>query len=272
MCLGLMDEKWDIAVILDACRFDVFSEVCGGYLSSGRLETRFGASDTLDWLLSVFNEKRTYDDIIYVSGHPGINGRGVPWISFDAKEKFYRVYDAWLNGWDWRIGTTLPSEVVKIAVQARKEYPDKKMIIHFVQPHFPYRKAPCPSTYSDLKGLKGKPKLDYLAQKFFRGLGVNFSSFGTKYWTVRKALHLKPEDLNEYYWRKYDVEELEGFYRDNLEWVLGYVKEIVEDFSDARIVVTADHGEAFGEKGEFFHLYRTKNPVVRQVPFWHYGE
>jgi len=270
MCLSLLEEEWDIAIILDACRYDTFQEVYRRYLPPGRLEKRIGASDTLDWLHSVFGKETACDNIVYVSGHPGINGKGVVWISFNANEKFCKVYDAWFTGWDWKIGTTLPSEVVKTAFQARKEYPDKKMIIHFVQPHFPYRKAPCPSTYSDLKGVKGNPKLDYLAQKLFRVLGINFSRFRTSYWTIRKILNLKCEDLNEFYWRNYTVEALRKLYRDNLEWALDYVKTIVKEFNYSKIVVTSDHGEAFGENGEFFHLYKTKNPVVRLVPYWQY--
>lgn len=270
VCLSLMEEEWDIAVVLDACRYDTFQEIYRWYLPSGRLEKRVGASDTLDWLLSVFNEEAGRDNMIYVSAHPGINSKDVAWVSFNANGRFFKVYDAWVSGWDWEIGTTLPSEVVKIAVQANKEYPNKKMIIHFMQPHFPYRKAPCPSTYSDLEGVKGNPKLDFLLQKLFRDLGINFSRFRTVYWTARKILNLECEDLNEFYWRKYVAEELRDFYRDNLKWVLAYVKKIVEEFDYARIVVTSDHGEALGEHGEFFHLYKTKNPVVRLVPFWLY--
>ncbi|MHA1712289.1 MAG: sulfatase-like hydrolase/transferase [Candidatus Freyarchaeota archaeon] len=263
-----MDEEWDIAVILDACRYDTFKETHKRYLPSGRLEKRIGASDTLEWLTSVFNDGTLYNDVVYVSAHPGINGKDLAWGSFNANGRFCKVYDAWVNGWNWMIGTTLPGEVFKVAVQARKEHPNKKMIIHFVQPHFPYRKAPCPSTYSDLKGVKGNPKLDYLVQKLFRDLGVNLSRFRRGYWTLRKILNLKCEDIHEFYWRKYTIEDLKDFYKDNLEWVLGYVKTIVEEFDDANIVVTSDHGEAFGEHGEFFHLYKTKNPAVRLVPYW----
>jgi len=263
-----MNEKWDIAVILDACRCDTFKETYEEYLPSGRLEKRVGASDTLDWLISVFSGKRRYDDIIYVSAHPGVNGEGVAWVSFNAHEKFYKVYDAWFTGWEWKMGTTPPDEVTETSIQVRKEYPAKRMIVHFMQPHVPYRKAPCPSTYSDLKGVKWNPKLDYLAQKFFRGLDIDFSRFRTEYWIVRKILNFKPEDLNELYWRKYSVKDLRDFYKDNLEWVLGSVKKIIDEFEDEKIVVTADHGEAFGENGEFFHLYKTKNPAIRWVPFW----
>jgi hypothetical protein len=272
MCLGLMKEQWDIAIILDACRYDVFKEVYRKRLPLGRLEKRQGASDTFDWLHSVFYGNEA-NNIIYVSAHPGINAKGVPWGNFNASKCFYKVYDAWLNAWNWRIGTSLPDEVAKVAVQAIKENPERKKIIHFIQPHFPYRKAPCPSIYSDLRGTRNHKKLGALLESFLRNfisfLSIDFSRVRTEYWKIKRILNLNfLEDLNEFYWRKYTISDLQSFYRDNLEWVLESAAKIVEEFCDARIVITSDHGEALGENGEFFHVYGTRNPVVRCVPFY----
>jgi hypothetical protein len=272
MCLGLMKEEWDVAVVLDACRYDAFKEIYRKHLPAGKLEKRVGASDTLDWLRSVFNGT-TKNNLVYVSAHPGINSKGVAWVDFNAVEHFYKVYDAWLSAWNWNIGTSIPDDVAKIAVRAIDEYPDTKTIIHFMQPHFPYRKAPCPSTFSDLKGTRKNQKLGAIGEMLLRtlisSLRLDVSSFRTLYWRVKKSLKLDfLEDLNEMYWREYPVVDLKSFYRDNLEWVLKPVGRIAEEFNDLRIVITADHGEAFGENGEFFHTYNTKNPVVRYVPFW----
>lgn len=272
MCLSLMKEQWDIAIILDACRYDAFKEVYKKHLPTGRLEKRFGASDTLDWLRSVFNGN-AMNDVVYVSAHPGINSKGVQWVDFNAVERFHKVYDAWMNAWSWSIGTSMPNEVAEVAVRAINECPDRRKIIHFMQPHFPYRKAPCPSTYSDLKGTRKNQKLGLIIEKVLRDLilflRLNVPSSRTTYWQIKKSLRLDfLEDLNELYWREYGVSDLRSFYRDNLEWVLGPVGRIAEEFNDLKIVITADHGEAFGENGEFFHTYKTKNPVVRCVPFW----
>ena len=273
MCLNLINEQWDIAIILDACRYDVFKEVYEKYLPVGKLEKRFGASDTLDWLRTVFNGDRM-NDFVYVSAHPGINSKGVEWVDFNAIERFHKVYDAWLSAWSWKIGTSLPMEVAEVASRAIYEHQDRKKIIHFMQPHFPYRKAPCPSTtYSDLKGTRKNQKIGLIAERIIRNLilslQLNVSSSRTTYWQIKKTLRLDfLEDLNELYWREYSVSDLRNFYRDNLEWVLEPVGRIAEEFSDSRIVITSDHGEAFGENREFFHVYKTRNPVVRCVPFW----
>ncbi|UCH32412.1 MAG: hypothetical protein JSV05_03270 [Candidatus Bathyarchaeota archaeon] len=272
MCLTLMKEEWDVAIILDACRYDTFKEVYKKYLPSGQLHKRIGASDTFDWLHSVFNGRKN-NNLVYVSGHPGINGRNIAWGYFNATKKFYKVYDAWLSGWNWEIGTALPEEVTKIGIQARKTHPNRRLIIHFIQPHFPYRKAPCPSTYSDLKGVKKNPKLGFMLEKLFRELmsfsDLNFSRLRIAYWMFKKSFNLDfLQDLNEIYWRKYNPQRLKEFYRDNLEWALESISNFISRFGDDEIAVTSDHGEAFGEGGDFFHLYKTNNPVVRCVPYW----
>jgi hypothetical protein len=272
MCLGLMDERWDIALILDACRYDVFKEVHMKYLSSGRLEKRVGASDTFDWLHSVFNGNET-KNTVYISAHPGINGQGIVWGDFNAKERFYKVYDAWLEAWDWDLGSSPPDKVARIAEKAIDDNPNRKIVVHFMQPHFPYRNAPCPSTYFDLRCTKRNAELGMVLERLLRNLiaalDIGFSRFRMAYWKLKKLLQLNfLEDLNEIYWREYSLQDLKHFYKDNLEWVLESAGTLVEKFSDERIVITSDHGEAFGEAGDLFHLYRTRNPVVRLVPFW----
>jgi hypothetical protein len=267
-----MDERWDIALILDACRYDAFKEVYMEYLSSGRLEKRIGASDTFDWLHSVFNGNGT-KDIVYISAHPGINGRGITWGDFNAKGTFYKVYDAWLDAWDWDLGSSPPDKVAKIAEKAVADNPKRRIVVHFMQPHFPYRNAPCPSTYFDLRCTKRNAELGMVLERLLRSLiaalDIGLPRFRMAYWKLKKLLQLNfLEDLNEIYWREYSLKDLKRFYKDNLEWVLESAGALVEKFSDERIVITADHGEAFGEAGDFFHLYRTRNPVVRLVPFW----
>jgi hypothetical protein len=273
VCLGLMEERWDIAIVLDACRYDVFKEVYLGFLPSGHLEQRLGASDTFDWLHSAFNGNGT-NNIVYISAHPGINGKGVWWGDFNAKERFHQVIDAWLDAWNWDLGSAAPAEVARIAEKAIDDNPRRKIIVHFMQPHFPYRNAPCPSTYFDLRCTKRNAELGMVLERLLRNLiaslDIGLSRFRLAYWRLKKLLRLNfLEDLNEIYWREYSLEDLRRFYKDNLEWVLESAGEIVDKFDDERIVITSDHGEAFGEAGDLFHLYRTRNPVVRVVPFWH---
>lgn len=249
----LMDERWDVAIILDACRFDAFEKLYGEFLKGGRLEKRPGFSETVAWLKNTFTADR-YPDIVYVSACPYINSMGVKKEFFNAKEKFAKVYDVWNWGWDKKLKTVLPQEVTAAAIQARVDYPHKRLIVHYMQPHLPYRKAPPPQTKSGrLRHFIGRHEmLRLLAIKLLKMVG----KYPPKNWTI------------EYYKNNFTVEQLKELYEDNLRWVLNEVKKLLRHLN-GQIVITADHGEAFGERGEFFHsTVPTSNPVVREVPFW----
>ncbi len=56
-------------------------------------------------------------------------------------------------------------------------------------------------------------------------------------------------------------------YLDNLRSVLDEVELLLENVDAERVVITADHGEAFGEWGAFGHPEGFPAPVVKQVPW-----
>ena len=221
MCLGLMEEEWDIAIILDACRYDTFKEVYRKYLPEERLEKRVGANETIEWLYKNFPKKH-YPDVVYVSGHPGINSLGVSWGRFNAKKKFYKVYDAWLDGWDEKIGTTRPEAVREIALKAIRGNSEKRIIIHFMQPHAPYRKA----TFNY--------KLLHKRSKLRKKIGMLIDYFEVirfSYWSIRRNILKIKEPMEAFYIKKYSVEQIKEFYEDNLRWVLNEAKRIIEKIS-----------------------------------------
>lgn len=251
--MSFINEEWDVAIILDACRFDSFKKLHGEFLENGKLEKRLGFSETVDWLKNSFPADK-YLDIVYVSSNPFVNSRGVKKEVFNASKKFAKVYDVWDWGWSGELGTVPPEEVTATAIRARAEYPYKRLIVHYVQPHYPYRNAPVPKTKSGrlIRFVKRHERLRLLARWLLKLLG--------KYPRKRR--------IEEYYKNNFNVEQLKELYEDNLRWVLGEVKRLIQHL-DGKIIVTADHGEAFGEQGEFFHsTISTSNPVVREVPFW----
>ena len=50
-----------------------------------------------------------------------------------------------------------------------------------------------------------------------------------------------------------DVEKVKTAYHENLKYVLKDIKDNLLPYLKGRIIITADHGEAFGEKWLFFH-------------------
>jgi arylsulfatase A-like enzyme len=56
-------------------------------------------------------------------------------------------------------------------------------------------------------------------------------------------------------------------YLDNLRFVLDEVALLVDNVDAERVVITADHGEVFGEWGSVGHTICFPHPAVRKVPF-----
>ncbi len=264
----LPEEDWDVAIILDACRYDSFESHYQEYLDGGSLEKRTGGSCTTHWLRKVFRKK--YPEIVYVSGNPWVNSI-TSWNGFEPSSKFGKILDVWKEGWDEEKETIPPEEVTKKAIEAVKNHPKKRVIIHYLQPHYPYLSRKVPSDvqmhFDGIEGRDGRSKdkfskfSDFISERLERILGRE------TFWKFRDYLDIRTDYIEEYLWRTFNGEELEELYKQNLERVLGEVETLL-DHLEGKIVVTSDHGEALGENGDFFHPYGTKNPAVREVPYW----
>lgn len=259
--------EWEVAIILDACRYDSFKSLHLDYLGKGRLEKCIGGSCTPHWLRSVFPHE--YPNIVYVSGNPWINS-STPWNGFDPRGKFKEIYDVWDWAWDEKLKTVPPSEVSKAALKARKRHPEKRLVVHYLQPHYPYLGIRLPEEVKmDFEGVDGRGDSKGPFLKLYKLLGRELEKLlgSPRVWSFRDRLKAKPNHIEEYLWRTYTPEQLRSLYEDNLRRVLHEVQKLL-DHLRGKIVVTSDHGEAFGEYGEFFHPIGTTNPVVRQVPCW----
>ncbi|KXB05722.1 hypothetical protein AKJ50_00035 [candidate division MSBL1 archaeon SCGC-AAA382A13] len=264
---NILEEKWDVAILLDACRYDSFASIYQEYLPKGKLEKKIGASCTTRWLNSIFQD--TYPEIVYVSGNPWINsvtseGR------FDARGKFGAIFDVWEWGWDEDYETVPPREVTKAAMMANEEHPEKKVIVHYLQPHYPYLTDKIPREvkmhFEGVDGRDGRAQNLVSDLSIFINEGLEQMLGRSRFWKIREFLELETDYIEEYLWRTYTPDQLQEFYEDNLRLVLSEVEELL-DCLDGRVVVTSDHGEAFGENGDFFHPLGTKNPAVREIPY-----
>ncbi len=276
MCLCLFKEKWDVAIILDACRYNEFKKIVKKFkkiCKTYELKPVIGASTTVEWLVRVF--KKTYEDIIYISANPFIGKRAsIPIFSLHLSQKFFKIIEAWRE-WDERLNTCLPSTVNKISKRVLKKYKNKRVIIHYIQPHAPYRKAyflsekikeklPHPLAFAARKIISTiLYKIRYLDFGYFK-----FKKFILRLLGIKRTEHF----LEDAYLRLFTIKELRQLYRDNLNWVCEHVIELLlfikRNCPEKKIVViTSDHGEAFGEYNEYFHGPITTNKYVRIVPF-----
>ena len=263
---SVLDDDWDVLLILDACRYDFFKDNYKDFLE-GTLSKKISvATRTAEWLKKTFTSK--HDDIIYISGYPGVNSMGYSKENGFDPSCFSKVVDVWKFGFDEALQTIHPQEINKAFFKYKTLHPEKRFILHYMQPHSPYVSVDQKYRPKNRKPETGNPtKSSNINKKFRRVI----------YHNLMKTTRLP----NSWMWRYagifgvqsplgklYVDEGWEGFrnaYRENLRFVLPYVKKVCDN-TKGKIVITADHGERLGEKGMFGHG-GSRDKVVVEVPW-----
>lgn len=131
----IFEEDWDNLIILDACRYDYFAEQAD---LPGRMEHRESVgSATYHWVRGTFAGK-TLHDTVYVGANT--------WFLKLRDEIDAEIYDfvdlqhgdydvEWINE-ELRVVT--PGTVTNVALETVDKYPNKRHIIHYLQPHHPF--------------------------------------------------------------------------------------------------------------------------------------
>ena len=270
-----MDENWDYLIILDACRFDYFSKYYGNYLQ-GKLDKVYSvASCTPEWCKKSFKEY--YGDVVYVSGNPYINSR-TQVGGFLGKNHFSKIIDVWEWAWDDKIGTVRPENITEAAIDCRKKYSEKRLIIHYLQPHSPYLNYDFQAGFSKPNVETGKVltdlqniKTDNIVEKtvdYFSSWAYKWGFFNSNpSWKIRELLNLNPKTPMDAIRRKLGNSGLQHAYICNLKLVLFQVNKLVQNLS-GKIIITADHGELLGEGNNYSHPYGSSNSLLREVPWF----
>lgn len=269
--ISLLEEGWDHLVILDACRYDSFEKIYDEYLS-GKLRLALScASDTREWMKKTFRKR--HDDIVYISANPHINSKGVDVanIGFDPRACFHRIVDVWDLGWDEKAGTTPPEKVNEAAIVAKSTYPDKRLIIHYFQPHAPYLCLTDKLSVSVLPSNDLGASVSFLRNKIIRQAWLTLAGHETllkrMVWRVRGVLSegtpLRPIDVEL---RKVGRGGLLRAYENNLRRALKCAVQLLKNLP-GKTVITADHGELLGEKNEWGHYPHHHVPPLIEVPY-----
>lgn len=241
--IDVMEEDWDNLMILDACRADLFEETLdigrNGEFDSYR-RVRSPASATPEWIKRNFAGEK-FGDTVYVSGNP--------WVTREAPESFHEIVNIWLNEYDINpeelreasvlrdVGveagaSILAEDVTEAAVRAHERHPDKRLIVHYFQPHAPYIGLP--------GGERKSPE------------------------EIDPEVH-PGRSLRD---GRVDGDEVWRQYRDNLAYVYHHADRCARNIG-GKSVFTADHGELFGERlwpfpirGYAHPMYVRADPVV----------
>jgi hypothetical protein len=205
--VNIVEENWDNLIILDACRFDTFKKI--NSLDGTLQKERSRGSNTVDFLKRNFGRSE-FPDIVYVSANPNIS-------YIDAR--FYDRIRLWESHWNDELNVVPPEAVATMAAEAAVKYPNKRLIIHFMQPHFPF--------------------IGDFGQKLYDNGVIQHYSSGRDFWK-----QLQRDDVAE--------EDFRRAYQENLEVVLPAVEQLIENLR-GQTVVTSDHGNEFGRWGIYGH-------------------
>ena len=209
----ILDEDWDNLFILDACRSDLFEDVIESASINGDFSTRYSAgSGSVEFLKENF-QGQDCRDIVYVTANP--------FVKTEIDTPFHAVEHVWIDGWDEDLGTVRPEAMAKAAKAQAEKHPNKRLIVHFMQPHYPFIGDRTVESV-DLNILRSKAQ-----NKNTEDQG------GNDIWA-----RLSNNEVGE--------EEVWKAYRSNLEVVLDSVTNLIDEM-DGLSVITSDHGNALGE-------------------------
>ncbi|MFB6186400.1 MAG: hypothetical protein ABEI86_05980 [Halobacteriaceae archaeon] len=206
---NIFEEDWDNLLILDGCTNDLIQQYSFDYELN---DTRWSAgSHTVEFMRQNL-AKTVQDDIVWITANPQVS---------KFENKIFKVIHAWDRIWNDNLGTVLPEDMYDLTIEVANQYPNKRLIVHFIQPHYPFI------------GEFGRSELPSHAS--FTVDGYIEDDRNTK----RIWKQLQEGNVSEEVVRK--------AYRENLEIALPYVRRLTDDLI-GKTILTADHGNEFGKR------------------------
>lgn len=130
--VDVVAEDWDLLVVLDACRADTFEAVNDLPGECSRRRSR--GSHTVEFLWGNFVNRELHDTV-YVTANVQ------PYV-FREYLDLHHVEHAWVDGFDEERRTVPPDAVTDAALGAAERFPHKRLVVHYLQPHYPFLDGP----------------------------------------------------------------------------------------------------------------------------------
>jgi hypothetical protein len=231
--MDLRNAEWKNLIIFDGCRHDIFEKVVGD--SNFRYSP---GSNSAQFIIENLSEG-DWSDIVYVTANPHFHESHFKDLTGrNPGEVFHTVFHSYEEKWSHEKSTVLPRDLVDDLKTAKKLFPDKKVIAHFMQPHYPF-------VNSDIGGGGINPELDNDTTEYSA-------------WQLAER-------------GKYERDEVWSAYRENLEYIIDEVMDELKKL-EGKTIITSDHGNLVGEEGFYGHLYKVYAEPLIKVPWYEIGE
>ena len=241
----IYERDWDLLIILDACRVDTIKEVANEYefIPEHVPSITSVAGGSPKWLANTFTEEwiEEIEKTAYLSANPHTRRVLGPQMDGlftevggpeDRLSDFEYFSPIWETHWDNELETVPPRAVTDHLIEFYRNQPSERTIAHYMQPHFPSIPSPVGEG------------MDIENQAHWNSNDV---------WSLIKKGELSVE-------RAYDS------YKENLRYVLDDIELVLSNIDAERVVITADHGNAFGEWWAYGHG-KSHIGSVRNVPW-----
>lgn len=226
---SIYDREWDVLVLLDACRTDLLLEVAHEYaFLDDPGRVASPASQSREWLSKTFTPRRRGE--MAETAYVTAN----PYTQTLDPADFLVLDEVWRYVWDDESGTVPARPVTDRAIDIGREHGPDRLLVHYMQPHFP--SIPNASIASPYRRENAGWRPGHVWDQLESG--------------------------------EVDRERVWQAYRDNLRYVLDEVALLLENLDAERVVISADHGNAFGEFGVYGHPPRMPLPSLHLVPWY----
>lgn len=244
---NVFSREWDLLVILDTCRPDALAEVADEYdFLPTTIPTVWSVgSSTREWVGNTFTE--SYAEEIEKTAVVTANTAlyyGLRDKEWGVQEPVVRRATDWNmvdndrlllhdKVWDYApgdpwTGLPIPDAVTDRTIATGRDVGPERCIAHYLAPHVPYRSAAL---------TENRPP----------------TAVERDPWeTLRHGA---------------DEATVWNRYLDEIRSVLDQVERLLSNYDADRVVITADHGELFGEAGLYSHPSGIPHPNLRRVPW-----
>lgn len=220
---SILEKDWDNLLLLDACRYDEFCRVAP--FEQATIEQRITlGSKTPEFLQHTFGDIQLHDTV-YVTANPQV--LKFQYESHSDTPIFHDTISL-LDEWNTETQTIMPETVRKAALEAENIYPNKRLLIHFLQPHAPF--------------------LGLTAEKIRRHTGKTIGGLnpGREYTDIEQQ-ELETGSYLEILGDGIDRKEIRTAYRETLQLVIKECQSLINTLS-GKTAITSDHGELLGER------------------------
>jgi|AntDeeMetagen285_2_1112576.scaffolds.fasta_scaffold04106_2 hypothetical protein len=250
---NIFDREWDVVIILDTCRVDALKQLQDEYDFIKIVDSVWSVGgNSPEWIARTFDSRHTdvLKNTAYLSANPHAQRiledkiqyendnhfnfrllRNFPSVDKEDLGKLEYIFKYEPMGesgqYGHRSGGTPPRYVTDRAIDVGRNEEYERLVLHYFQPHSPWV-ANANADNSELRPHE--------------------EGFG-------------------YITETGDSDSAWEAYLDDLRWVLDDIEILINNIDADKIVITADHGDAFGEYNVLSHKIGAIHPKIRKVPW-----